>query len=49
MTSEFLTDYWPFILGGALILLVALIIVLTRRDQRVELDSDAPSPRQTLA
>ena len=49
MTSEFLIDYWPFIIGGALILLVALIIVLTRRDQRVELDSDAPSPRQTLA
>ena len=49
MTSEFLTEYWPLLLGGALILLIALIILLSRRGQRVALDSDALFPKATLA
>ena len=48
MTSETLLAYWPFLLGG-LIVLVALFVLLRRRGQHVELGSDAPTASATLA
>ncbi len=48
MTSDFLTTYWPLILGGVLVVL-AIILLLTRRGQRVELGSIDPVIAPTLA
>jgi predicted flap endonuclease-1-like 5' DNA nuclease len=48
MTNEFLATYWPIILGG-LIALAALVLLLTRRRQHVEIGTIDPVIAPTLA
>ena len=48
MTNEFLATYWPIILGG-LIALIALVLLLTRRSQHVEIGQIDPVIAPTLA
>lgn len=48
MTSEFLTAYWPLIVG-TLVILIALIVLFKRRGQHVELGSVDPVVAPTLA
>lgn len=48
MTIEMLLTYWPVIIGGVIVL-IALVLLLRRRGQRVELGSVDPILAPTLA
>ncbi len=48
MTNEMLLTYWPFIAGGVVVL-IALILLLRRRGQRVDIGSVDPVVAPTLA